>query len=168
MKDVFVEKLVTLAYFWIGSENYYCSYNVLMLLKELKEVSHKNKERIDGLEHDWNTLFGIKYKKEEIEIIPIPNNYALNDDLKIHYILCQTIMNLIQAGEMEMAYIYITDCAQEKEEIYRELISMIGKSKMKEPFTEWLLLHTMLAYDINGKKDMEFLGIKVEMPDSIE
>lgn len=157
-----ISNLVAIGYFWIGDDNPQCSLNICKLLQELNNLTKAQKKSVDDLYHDWKALFLTKYKEDKFEVIKIPKNYTSDDERKLLWISSQAIMNMIASANFEMAYMFLLEMSQEWNELYINVIDLIRKSEFKLSFSEWLTMHFMLALDINGKKDMELAGFRIE------
>jgi hypothetical protein len=161
LKDNIISNIISIGYYWISDENPQCSINIYKLLNKLNTLTKSQRKKIDDFYHDWNALFKVKYNEKEFELINIPNNYSSNDDLKLLWISSQTIMNLIASTNYEMGYMFLLEMSQDWNELYINVIELIKKSKFKLPFSEWLIMHFLVALDINGTKDMELAGYKI-------
>lgn len=161
IKQNTIDNLVAVSYYWIGDENPQCSLNVCKLLMKLEDLTKSQKKKIDDLYHDWKALFSTRYKESEFEIINLPDKYV-DDEGKLLFIAVQSIMNLIGATNYEMAFMFLIEMSENWNELYINVVEAVKKSEFKLPFSEWLTMHFMLALDINGKKDMEFAGFKIE------
>lgn len=169
-KDI-IDNLVAIAYYWQGDENANCSLNLAKMLKSLKDITKGQSKKIQDLNDDWVAFFSSRVKQSDIVLNPIPEKYNANDDLKLLYMSTQAIMNLISSTDYEMGYMFLTEMSSEWPELYINVINIIKNNEMKIPFSEWLITHTLVAFDILGKTEIEYAGYritKLEEGDNIE
>lgn len=159
-KTEYIDKLVTIAYFWLSEENYGCSYSIYNLLKKL-ELNKKEEKRVEGLKTDTITMGKEKFKINEVKeiIIPSPCN---TDEKKLLWITLTTLMNLFNSGNFEMGYMFLMEFAETWNDVYINIIPLIKCSEFKNEIIDWAATHFFFAKDILGKESFELYGYKIE------
>lgn len=157
-----IESLVTIAYYWIGERNPQCAYSIIKLLEKL-ELSKKSAKRLDDLTSDFKTFFnGINhtFDYDTFEEIDIPNNINSEEE-KLLWISGITILNLISSGNFELGYTMLMDMSINWKELYIYVVNSLKKQPFVNMFSEWLITHFFMAYDLLGEKEMSMLGYKI-------
>lgn len=159
-KTEYIDKLVTIGYFWLSEENYTCPYSIYELLSNLK-LNKKEKDRVEGLKTDTITMGKEKFSTNEIEKINIPNP-CNTDEKKLLWITLMTLMNLFNSGNFEMGYMFLMEFTETWKEVYINIIPLIQGSEFKDEIINWAMTHFFFAKDIINKESFELYGYKIK------
>ena len=92
-KTEYIDKLVTIAYYWLSEENYHCSISIYKLLKKLT-LNKKEKERVENLKSDIETMSKNKNILNTVEELQIPEPCKTEED-KLLWIILTTHPHLV-------------------------------------------------------------------------
>ena len=159
-KEEIINTLLPIGYYWLGESNPHATLTICKWL-ETMSMSPKTKGKLTALRKNWNVTF--EGRSESEFQIPMPDVLKFYDEEKrLMWITTNIIMNMIAVGAFEMAFMNLCDIANIWNDFYLVMLDMIRKSKEKTAFCEWLMMHTMTAFDIVGEKDMTFLGYEIK------
>lgn len=160
VKKTAIDNLISIGYFWISFPNHLMAHSIWSMLDQV-ELDKASKKKTDDFYHDWKTIFTDKQNEKPADIV-IPEEYCLDEDKKMLWIMSQAIMNLISTGNFELAYMNLLEVGMEWHELYANVIGMIRKTEFCQPFSEWLVNHIYVAFDINGGEEMEMAGYRIQ------
>ena len=162
LKETVVSSLLGIAYFWMNGEmNPQASLSMSRLLAEL-DVPQKYKERVQNIQTDWDAMYAKKYKKNEIEVIKIPDDFAKTEDGKYLWVASMAIINLFNEGHLALASENLIDMSSDWNDLYVWVIGCLKNQDCRENIQEWALIHFLMAMDMMSPGDeLNILDIKI-------
>lgn len=160
MRDQTIVSLLSVGHYWIGEENPHaslCVYRWLSALDSGKEVKRKLEQFYKG----WKASFPKADEKSLGATIPPIPDYCNDEEKKFRFVAANIIMNMLAVGAYEMGFLHLMEIQQGYSVLYPTVIDMIKKSDMRNEIVKWLMLHTMIAFDIAGAEEIDELGYKL-------
>ena len=158
-KTEYIDKLVTIGYFWLGEENYNCPLTIYHLLKNL-ELNKKEKERVDGLFSDIQSTCKRPDEIKDFKPLTIPAPCKSEED-KLLWITLMTLSNLFNSGNFEMGYMFLMEFADSWRDVYINMIPLLRTSDFKDEIADWAMTHFFFTQDLLGKEEFNRYGYKI-------
>lgn len=156
-----IDKITTIAYYWLGEDNFQCAQTICGLLNHL-DLTRREFNRVNELQSDIKTMAKSKNKSlDGIEEIKIPPACVSKEE-KLLWISINVLMNLFNSGNFEMGYLFLTELSEDWNMLYINIIPVIKASSFKTELADWAVEHLFFAVDILGKDDFEAYGYKIE------
>lgn len=159
LKKMVTDNLVSIGYFWIGFPNHLMAYSIWSMLNQT-DLDQASRKKTNDFYHDWKSVFADRQNEKPADV-KIPERYCLDEESKMLWIMSQAIMNLISTGNFELAYVHLLEVGMEWPELYANVTGMIRKTEFCQPFSEWLVNHIYVAFDINGRQELEAAGYRI-------
>ena len=160
VKEQMIKSMITVGYYFLTDEQPHASLCIYKWLSKLTIINTKLKKELDNFHNAWKTTFQDK-KESDFEIPPINDN-GDDEEQKLLYVAAQIIMNVLSIGDYEMGYMHLVEWSEDWPLLYIQVKEMIKKSSFKMSFTEWLMGHTFMAFDILGEKEFQSAGYSIK------
>lgn len=141
----------------------------LFIYDSLSEITPNNKIR-DMLKDMKQQIdaYALKTDISKIKTPDIPKQYS-TDDIKIYHIATNTIIQLFNTGQTDLAFETLMFFAEEETNIYISVVNAINRmftEEQKEVLKEWASLRMLFVQDVLGSDELKAIGYTITKNDN--